>query len=143
MATYIYDSDRVMFVFAGIPITGGYTDGDFISITVPDAFTMKVGTSGEVSRSKTRNRTATIELHLMSTSPFNAVLSGIHNADLETSGGAGVGEFNVTDLNGTSTHVAGNAWIVKAPDVTYGAEAVELVWTFNADRLTNFVGGTR
>ena len=143
MTLKIYDSDRVQVSFGGVPITGGWTDGDFLAITAnEDAFTAVVGTSGEVSRSKTLNRSATIEINLMSTSPFNDIFSGIYIGDINAHGGAGVGEFHVVDLNGTSIHFAGNAWIRRPPDTTYGAEANIRTWTLECDRLETYTGGT-
>jgi hypothetical protein len=141
MTTRIYDSNQVQVAFAGIPVQG-YADGDFLTITAEtDAFTSVVGTDGEVSRSKSNDRRATVEIILMSTSPTNDLLSAVHVADLNSPGGAGVGALLVTDLNGTSLFTAGNAWVVKAPDVTYGREANERTWTLQVDSLVAFTGG--
>lgn len=141
MTTRIYDSNQVQVAFAGVPVQG-YADGDFLTITYEtDAFTSVVGTDGEVSRSKSNDRRATVEVILMSTSPTNDLFSAIHLADLNTPGGAGVGALLVTDLNGTSLFTSGNAWVVKAPDVTYGREANERTWTLQVDSLVAFTGG--
>lgn len=141
MTTRIYDSSQVQVAFAGIPVQG-YADGDFLAISwETDAFTDVVGTDGDVSRSKTNDRRATVEITLMSTSPTNDLFSALHIADLNAPGGAGVGALLITDLNGTSLYTAGNAWISKAPDVTYGREANERVWTLRVDNLRAFTGG--
>lgn len=141
MTTRIYDSNQVKVSFAGAPLQG-YADGEFLTITLnEDSFSTVVGTDGEVSRSKTNNLTAAIEIRLMSTSPSNDILSAIYNADLIANGGAGVGAFLVTDLNGTSEFLAGNAWIVKGADVSYDREANERVWMLSCDRMNMFVGG--
>lgn len=141
MTTRIYDSNRVQVSFAGIPVRG-YADGDFLTITKEsDGFTSVVGTDGEVSRSKTNDRRATIEITLMSTSKTNDLLAAVHKADLEAPGGAGVGAFLVVDLNGTSLYASGNCWITRAPDVTYGREANERTWTLQCDVLQDFTGG--
>jgi hypothetical protein len=131
----------VQVAFAAIPVQG-YADGDFLTITYEtDAFSDVAGTDGEVARSKTNDRRATVEIILMSTSPTNDLLSAVHLADINTPGGAGVGAFLVTDLNGTSLFTAGNAWVQKAPDVTYGREANERTWTLRVDSLVAFTGG--
>lgn len=141
MTTRIYDSNQVQVAFAGVPVQG-YADGDFLSISYEtDAFSDVVGTDGDVSRSKTNDRRATVEITLMSTSPTNDLLSAIHLADLNTAGGAGVGALLITDLNGTSLFTCGNAWIAKAPDVTYGREANERTWMLRCDKLIAFTGG--
>lgn len=142
MTTRIYDSNEVQISFAGIPIEG-YADGDFITIThTADAFTTTVGTDGSVARSKTRDNRATIELRLMSTSPTNAALSAVYQADKNASGGAGIGAFLCVDLNGTSLYAAGNCWIRRPPDPSFGREASERVWTLEVDALQDFTGGS-
>lgn len=141
MTTRVYDFNEVQASFAGVPIAG-WSDGDGISITrESDAFTSKVGLKGNVSRSKTNDNRATIELRLMNTSPTNAALSAIALADREAPGGAGIGAFLCVDLNGTSLYAAGNCWIKRVPDPVFGAEASERVWTFEVDELRDFTGG--
>lgn len=141
MTTRIYDSNQVQVSFAGVPVQG-YADGDFLAITKEsDAFSSVVGTDGDVARSKTNDRRATIEIILMQTSPTNDLLSAIHQADLNTPGGAGVGAFLVVDLNGTSLYSAGNCWIKRAPDPAFGREAQERTWTLECDELIEFTGG--
>lgn len=141
MTTRIYDSNRVQISFAGIPCQG-YADGDFLTITrEADAFTSVVGTDGEVSRSKSNDRRATIEVTLMSTSPTNDLFSAVLAADINANGGAGVGAFLVVDLSGASLYSSGNAWITKGPDVTYSREATERTWTLQCDKLYEFTGG--
>jgi hypothetical protein len=141
MTTKIYDSNRVQVSFAGVPVQG-YADGDFLTITPEtDAFTSVVGTDGTVSRSKSNDRRATIEITLMNTSLTNDLFSAIFIGDLEANGGAGVGAFLVVDLSGASLYSAGNCWITKAPDVTYGREANERTWMLQCDKLYSFTGG--
>jgi len=141
MTTRIYDSNEVQVAFGGVPVEG-YADGDFITIThASDAFSSVVGTDGTVARSKTNDLRADIEIRLMNTSPTNAALSAIYQADRNAPGGAGVGAFLCVDLNGTSLYAAGNAWIKRAPDPVFGREANERVWLLECDALQDFTGG--
>ena len=141
MTTRIYDSNRVQVSFAAVPVQG-YADGEFLTITrETDAFTSVVGTDGEVSRSKSNDRRATIEIKLMSTSPTNDLFSAILSGDINANGGAGVGAFLVVDLSGASLYSAGNAWITKGPDVSYGREAGERAWVLQVDKLYEFTAG--
>ena len=141
MTTRIYDANQVQVSFSGVPVQG-YADGDFLTITTEsDAFSSKAGTLGDVARSKTNDRRATIEIILMQTSPTNDLFSAIHVADLNSPGGAGVGAFLVVDLNGTSLYAAGNAWIKRSPDPTFGRESGERTWTLEVDVLQDFTGG--
>ncbi|MDH3598024.1 MAG: DUF3277 family protein [Candidatus Tectomicrobia bacterium] len=141
MTTRIYDANEVQISFAGVPVEG-YADGDFITIThASDAFSSVVGTDGAVARSKTMDNRADIELRLMNTSPTNAALSAIYQADKNSPGGAGVGAFLCVDLSGTSLYAAGNCWIKRAPDPVFGREANERVWLLEVDALQDFTGG--
>lgn len=141
MTTRIYDSNQVQVSFSAVPVQG-YADGDFLNITKEsDAFTSKAGTDGDVARSKTNDRRATIEIILMQTSPTNDLFSAIHAADLIASGGAGVGAFLVVDLNGTSLYKAGQCWIKRSPDPAFGREAQERTWVLECDVLQDFTGG--
>lgn len=141
MTLRIYDANRVQVSFAGIPVQG-FSDGEFLTINkASDAFTSVVGTDGEVARSKTNDRRATIEIKLLQTSLTNDLFAAVHKTDLESNGGAGVGSLLVTDLNGRSLYAAGNCWISRAPDVAYGREAGERVWTLECDELQEFTGG--
>lgn len=141
MTNRIYDANQVQVSFSGVPCDG-FADGDFLTITKEaDAFTSVVGSDGNVARSKSNDRRATVEIRLLQTSLTNDLLSAIHKADLEANGGAGIGAFLVADLNGTSLYAAGNAWIKRSPDVTYGREAQERVWTLEVDVLQDFTGG--
>lgn len=141
MTTRISDFNDVQVSFAGIPIEG-WADGDVLTITKEsDSFGDMVGVRGDVMRYKTNDYRATIEIRLQQTSPVNAALSAIYQADREAPGGAGVGGFLVSDLNGTSVYASGNCWIQRSPDPTYSNEPRERVWTLRCDVLRDFTGG--
>lgn len=138
----IYDSNQVTLVFMGIPITSGFADGEFLSIEQSEAdFVVKVGTDGEVTRSKTNNRHATIKVKLMQTSSGNALFSVVNNLDVLTPGGAGVGPMLVRDRQGTSLYTSLACWIAKPPDVSFDKEATPREWTLECDQLVRFDGG--
>lgn len=140
MTTRIYDPNEISVSLAGVPLSG-FADGEFISIAMEsDAFSDVVGTDGEVSRSKSNDRRATITISLMQTSPSNDRLSALHNLDLAANNGAGVGAFLVRDRNGTSVFEADECWIMKAPDVSFDRTATSREWTLRAASLNRFDG---
>lgn len=142
MSTKIYDADQVSMVFMGVPISSGFADGEFLRIEqVSEDFTAKVGTDGETTRSKTKNRNAKITLRLMQSSDGNAALSAINNIDILGSNGAGVGPMLVRDRQGTSLYGASKCWIEKPPDVSFDREATEREWTLHCADLTRLDGG--
>ncbi len=146
MALKIYDPDRSVVEFAGVRLQG-YADGEFITAEMKsDAFTSVVGTDGEVSRSKSNDTRCLVTVKLLHTSPSNAQLSGILNTDLNAPNGAGVGSFALTDNStpisaGQPLVLGGQAWIVKAPDLSRDRTAKSLEWQIEIANCTRFEGG--
>lgn len=133
---FTYDADQISITFAGQICDSGFGDGTFVNIDfLEDAFTLKIGTDGEGTRSKSNNRAAKIELTLMQTSLFNAVLSNLHNLDLNSPGGAGLSPLSVTDRAGRSLYTAETAWVKKSPSREYGREANHRVWMLETNSL--------
>lgn len=135
MALKIYDPNEVSASFAGIPIQG-WGEDTMIEITMEsDGFSDVVGVDGEVSRSKSSDRRATVKFTLMQTSDTNDLLDGIANLDANTPGGAGVGALSIRDGSGRAVYEGPQSWISRAPDVTFGSTAGDRVWTIRAARL--------
>lgn len=140
--TKVYDADQVSVVIAGIPIASGYADGEFVRIEqVTEDFTEKVGTDGEVTRSKTNDHRATVTIRLMQTSDGNAALSALNNADKLAPNGAGIGPFLVKDRQGTSLFAGDKCWVKKPPNVSFDREATEREWTLMVSDLVRLDGG--
>ena len=143
MGFKVYDADQVSITVAGIPITGGYADGEFCRIErETDIFTDVVGTDGETTRSKTNDNRATCTISLMQTADVNALLGALAALDRNTPNGAGVGSFLVRDRQGTSIYTAEACWIAKPPDVGFDREATSRDWKIRIAELNDFTGGT-
>ena len=142
MGLKVYDADQVSISLAGIPIDSGFADGEFLRIEQEgDDFTDVVGTDGEVSRSKTKDRRATITILLMQTSDANVLLSGLNNLDRLAPNGAGVGTLLVRDRQGTSLYRSDECWIQKPPDVSFDRESTTREWTLRCADLQRLDGG--
>ncbi len=130
MTTKIYDAKEVTVIICGIPIDSGYADGEFIKIAQnTEDFLPVVGTDGEVSRSKSNDKTAKVTLRLMQTSDGNAALSALNRKDKAQPNGAGVGSFLVKDrTSGTIVYQASSCWIEKPPDVSFDKTATAREW---------------
>jgi hypothetical protein len=138
----IYDGSEVSLVFAAIPIVSGYAEDEFCTIEfMEEAFKLVVGADGEVTRSKTNNRTAKIQFKLMQTSSANIALSALLNADIYTAGGASVAPVLVKDRQGTSLYSGAKAWLVKHPDASFSKTAKERVWEIQVADLAAITGG--
>lgn len=143
MGFKVYDSNQVKISIAGVPITGGFADGEFVRIEREnDAFSDVVGTDGEVTRSKTNDNRATITISLMQTADANLSLSVLHNVDKLTTGGSGVGPVLIEDLNGIAIHESAQSWIMNEPDVTYDREAGSREWAIRCSNLIQLIAGT-
>lgn len=137
----LYDPDQVVVYFAG-GLLQGFADGEFIAVEMlSDGFGDVVGTDGEVARSKSNDRRATVTIKLLQTSDSNIFLSGIHTADLNAPAGAGVGSLLIQDLQGNTILNAVSAWIVKYPDQSFDRTAKSREWMIRCASLTSVVGG--
>lgn len=143
MALKNYDSDQITISFGPILITDGYAEGEFLNIsqTTPD-FISKVGTDGQVTRSKTNDARAIITLTLMQSSDHNIALSALNNADKAVPNGAGVVPMLIRDRAGTTVFTAQNAWIIQGPpSVTFDQTATPREWVFECEKLVRLDGG--
>lgn len=141
--TFTYDADRIFIQFGDLilDLAGGYADGEFVTVKQDTAdYIDKVGTDGTVTRSKTKDRRATIEIKLMQTSPNNALLSAMNLIDINTPNGFGIYRFVLTDLEGFVAFEAEHCWISKSPDISMNRETTERLWTLRAADLVR-VGG--
>ena len=138
----VYDANEVTVSVAGLPIESGFDDGEFCRIEQEtDDFTDKVGTDGEVTRSKTNDRRATISIILMQSSTGNSLLSVLSNIDRLAGNGAGVGPLLVRDRQGLALYAAAECWISKPPDVSFDREPTAREWTLRCASLERFDGG--
>jgi hypothetical protein len=137
----VYDADQVSVSLNGIPLSG-YADGEFLRIEKDsNDFEDVVGTDGEVTRSKTNDRRATVTVRLMQTSSSNDLLSALANLDKNTPGGIGVGVFLCRDRQGRAVFMAEKAWIAKTPSVSFDKSAKEREWVIRCANLIETHGG--
>lgn len=143
MTAKVYDANEVSVIFGAIQLESGFADGEFVRIErETDAFSDVVGTLGEVTRSKTNDSRATITILLMQTSSGNQALSAQHNLDKLASNGAGIVPVMIRDRNGAAIHEGQNAWIAKAPDVSYDRAAGPREWRIRVANLESNDAGT-
>jgi len=141
MATFDnYDPKQVIVAFRGIELLG-YAEGTFVvAERLEDAFSMEVGSQGDITRVRSRNRTGSITVTLMAGSAVNDSLSAIATSDELT--GLGYGSAIVKDLNGNTLVTAAQAWIRKVPNVEYAGDSRgSREWVFDCAELVVNVGG--
>jgi hypothetical protein len=140
---HILDCNETAVVVCGIPIEGGYGEDTFIEIEQTSAdFETVVGADGDVTRSKTNDRRATVRLTLLETAVANGLLSALNNIDRRAGNGAGVGPLLIKRGDGTALYAAEKSWIAQPPQVTMAKGAEARVWEIAVASLERFDGGS-
>lgn len=141
MATKDYDPKKVT-IALGAHVAEGFSDGTFISVSRnSQTWTVTSGASGEHARSKSNDRTATVELTLMQTSKTNDFLSAQMLLD-EGPTNAGKFTFGMIDANGTTVLATVEMWVQQPPTVENAKELSDRTWTLECGDMEFFVGGT-
>lgn len=134
-----YDPSQVQVIIGG-NIMSGYADGTFISVERDEnSFTKHVGTDGDVSRSKTSNKSGTMTLTLAQTSLSNDILSALHLADELSNNG--VVPVMIKDNSGTTLLFAGESWIQKPANTEFSNEITDREWIMDLAIVEMLVGG--
>lgn len=121
----------------------GFVDGTFVKVArATESFTKQVGVGGEVTRSYSNDKSGEVTLTLMQTSDSNDILSAAAAADEASPGtGAGIGTFQLKDLNGRTLAHGDECWVRKPADVENAKESGQREWVLDVARLEMTVGG--
>ena len=123
----LYDPGLVSLILVGIPIVG-FQKGTFIvAKRTSDTFKVEVGSQGDSTTVRSRDKTGEIEVTLMAESPSNQALSTLHAADELT--GVSIGPSMAVDVLGTTEVFAAMSRIKKVADVEFSGEATARKWT--------------
>ncbi|MCP4481417.1 MAG: DUF3277 family protein [bacterium] len=134
-----YNGHEVSVIF-GARLLTGLVEGDAVTIERDtDSWTDSVGLNGEVTRSGSADKRATVTIRLQQSSSDNDYCSGIVAADELAK--SGVLPILVRDSNGNSIYAAPEAWIQKPTAATFGKEAGEREWVIRCAKVTMFSGG--
>jgi hypothetical protein len=125
------------------PISG-YAKGSFIEVDRDaNAFEKFVGSDGEVTRVRNRNRAGGIKITLQQGSQANALLSALAAAD--ELNGTGVVPITFMDMSGQTpqtTAAATFAWVRKLPKGSFNGESEEhREWFLDLSSMEFFIGG--
>lgn len=139
MAFKKYNSAEVYITFGESRLTG-YADGDFLAVSLAsDQYTQTVGSDGHTTRNRTNNLSGTATVTLQHTSDSNAVLLAAFKQDELGRGsneGAGIKTLQVKDFGGNTLLTMQNAWVMKAPDVSFSREASTREWVLAFDSVS-------
>jgi hypothetical protein len=123
-----YSPQDVILSVGGYQISG-YADGTFISVEREvDAYTKVVGADGEVSRTRSANRSGSLTLTLKQTSNGNAVLGSFMASDEADDSGS----FDIILKDNLDNNIFSSiGWVRKVPTYEYGSEESNREWAID------------
>lgn len=105
-----------------------------------EQFSFQPSLSGSGARSLNNNRSGTIKVHLLASSPTNDAFMAQAALDLATGAGSLAGSV-VSVYQPSSKATAANLWVKKIPDLALAKQVGEVVWEFETDALDMAIGG--
>jgi Protein of unknown function (DUF3277) len=105
-----------------------------------DQDTMTIGADGTGMHSLHAGQAGTVSVRFLKSSPTNAILDALYQADRNVPSTSGQNTIVVTWLAGGDVTTAFQCAFKKFPDVVYGKDAALLEWVFNSIRITPLLG---
>ncbi len=130
-----FDINRVAVIVGGFPL-----EIESVEIEFPDSFAKRVGSQGEVARSKINDETAQVTITLLQTSASNLILDQLYEADRNSPGGVTVPVL-IKDILGTTLFACLNSWAMKKPTISFGSEIADREWVLDCAQVKSTVGG--
>jgi Protein of unknown function (DUF3277) len=105
-----------------------------------DIDTMTIGADGTPMHSLHANKSGTVTVRLLKTSPVNQVLANLYA--FQTANGANHGQNTISITNSQTQDVITCRSVAfrKAPSISYAKEAGTNEWTFNAGAIDRILG---
>lgn len=112
-----------------------------ISVTMGgDKNTMMVGADGEGMHSLHADKSGIITVRLLKTSPQNAKLMAMYNAQTISSQLHGQNVITVTHVKSGDVSVGRECAFKKKPDINYRKDGDIMEWTFDAIKIDSILG---
>jgi hypothetical protein len=105
-----------------------------------DIDTQTIGADGEVMHSLHANKSGSVTLRLLKTSPINSMLSIMYATQTATSLLHGRNLITITNAITGDNIVCRDVAFKKAPSITYAKEAGMNEWTFNVGKIDRLLG---
>lgn len=143
MATYSFQDVTATIVGSGI-VNFGYGSNsakEGISVTQNEPInTMYIGADGEGMHSLKSNKSGTVTIRLMRTSPQNAQLQLMYNAQTISSSLHGNNVITIRDKGNSEICVCRGCAFQKVADRNYGEEAGIQEWVFDCIKIDYVTG---
>lgn len=138
----VYDPREIVLSIAGILISSGFAEDSMVKVTqTSKRFESVASVDGEVTRVKLHDRRATVTVSLMQSSDGCDALSALLNRDTNSPNGAGVGAFELKDLNGNTELKGSHAWVTGLPETEFGKKVGSRQWEIEVADMDGVVGG--
>jgi len=145
MSTYSFLDIKCALVGPGGNINlaaGAAAAEDGITITPTEEINgMVVGADGEVMHSLRANKSGSITVRLLKTSPVNQQLAALYA--VQTASSAMHGQNTITLVNTETDDAISMRQVAfqKAPDLTYAKEGGSVEWQFHCGKIDRALGG--
>ena len=144
MSTYSFADISASLVGPGGAISLGSGSGNADEgITVAMAAsrnTMTVGADGEVMHTLNANKSGTVTLTYLKTSPVNALLQALYDAQTLESRLWGKNPITVTNPPTGEVTTCRSCAFGKRPDLTYKKDGDTVAWVFDAAKIDTILG---
>ena len=139
MATYSFmDVNATLTGVGGVVNLGNGSSVAKEGITVTlnqDRNNMTVGADGEVMHSLRKDKSGTITVRLLYTSPVNKILQAMYDAQALSSSAWGNNAIAITNSGNKELVTARSVAFKKQPDRTYSEDSTTLKWTFDCGKI--------
>lgn len=105
-----------------------------------DKNTMTVGADGEVMHSLHADKSGTVTVRLLKTSPMNQKLLATYDAQSLSGSLWGQNVITVSNTAVGDLHAARQCAFQKKPDMKYAKDGDVIVWTFDAGKVDSVLG---
>jgi len=106
-----------------------------------DANTMTIGADGEVMHSQHAGNSGVVRVRLLKTSPTNAILMNMHNAQRLAAGSWGKNTISIRDHYRGDIVTCREVAFTGPPSVSWGKVGGLNEWTFHAGHVDSVLGG--
>lgn len=109
-------------------------------VMVGDKNTMTVGADGEVMHSLHADKSGTITVRLLKTSPMNQKLMATYDAQSISASLWGQNIITISNTAVGDLHVGRQCAFKKKPDFKYAKDGDVIAWTFDAGKIDSALG---
>lgn len=144
MSTYSFQDVSATLVGVGAVIDLGYGSANAeegITISMAgDKNTMTIGADGEGMHSLHADKSGQITVRLLKTSPQNAKLMALYDAQSLSSSAWGMNVITVANSASIDIHTGRKCAFRKKPDMRYAKDGDIVEWVFDAVKIDSILG---